>query len=523
MNWMAKDRNYYTVYGVIEYAAKVYGEKEALFDLKTRFTFSQIKSDADRFAAALTRRGFKRGDRLAVSLPNWYETVVIFFAAAKIGATLVPFNPKYKSHEVNHILRNSEPRAAIVSEEFERNIGIKEALFTVPEIITVRFNWGGLTSYQDLMREEPTETVESEIDVNNDIFCILYTSGTTGVPKGVMIPHRSVVQSANVMGKELFWSENDVLILPSPLFHIFGMAVNLFCAVFAGTRIVLLEKFTPQEILHLIEQEKITILNGVPTMFIKLLEANDFASYDLSSLRTGVVGASPIPASKVQEIRDRLGINLCQSFGITETVSVTLTPYSDNEKNITETLGKPLPGVELSIVDDNRQALPAGEKGEIAIKSFGTMKGYYKLPEQTAAVIDHEGWYYTGDLGTLDDQGYLKFIGRKKELIIRGGFNIYPQEIEAVLAKNPKVVDSAVIGIPDETLGEIVCAVVQLKSGELSSEEEIKAYLKEQIAIYKAPGKVIFTDKFPVTASGKIMKLKLREEIGNKVSKIIQN
>lgn len=263
------------------------------------------------------------------------------------------------------------------------------------------------------MNEEITETAEAEIDVNNDIFCILYTSGTTGVPKGVMIPHRSVVQSANVMGEELYWSENDVLILPSPLFHIFGMAVNLFCAIFAGTRIVLLEKFNPQEILQLIEQEKVTILNGVPTMFIKLLEA-DIARYDISSLRTGVVGASPIPASKVKEIRDRLGINLCQSFGITETVSVTLTPYDDCEKNITETLGKPLPGVVLRIVDEGRQTLPSGETGEIAIQSFGTMKGYYKLPEQTSAVIDHMGWYFSGDLGILDDQGNLKFIGRKK-------------------------------------------------------------------------------------------------------------
>jgi fatty-acyl-CoA synthase len=520
---MVNDRNYYTVYGILEYAANVYGDKEALFDLTTKFTFSQIKRDADRFAAALKRRGFKRGDRLAVSLPNWYETVVIFFAAAKIGATLVPFNPNYKAHEVNHILRNSEPKAAIVSEEFERNTGIKEALFMVPEIFTVRFNWGDLPSYQDLMGTESIETVESDIDVNNDIFCILYTSGTTGVPKGVMIPYRSVVQSANVMGEELYWSEKDVLILPSPLFHIFGMAVNLFCAIFAGTRIVLLEKFNPRETLHLIEKEKVTILNGVPTMFIKLLETEDFASYNLSTLRTGVVGASPIPASKVKEIRDRLGINLCQSFGITETVSVTLTPYDDNEKNITETLGKPLPGVKLRIVDEHRQPLSAGEKGEIAIKSFGTMKGYYKLPEQTASVIDHEGWYYTGDLGILDDQGYLKFIGRKKEMIIRGGFNIYPQEIEAVLAKHPIVVDSAVIGLPDETLGEIVCAVVQLKSGEQSNEEEIKSYLKEHIAIFKVPGKVIFKDKFPVTASGKIMKLKLREEIGNTMSKTIQN
>ena len=519
---MVIDRNHFTVYGILEHAAKVFGEKEAVFDLNNRITFSQMKANVDKLAAALVRRGIKKTDRIAVSVPNWYETIVIFFAAAKIGAVLVPFNPKYKAHEVSHILRNSEPKALIATEEFERNFGFKDALYFVPEIITVRSINSNFPSYEDLINDDPLKIGQEEaIDVNNDLFCILYTSGTTGVPKGVMITHRSVVQSANVMGIELRCTENDVLILPSPLFHIFGMAVNLFNAAFTGTRIVLLEKFNPTEILHLIEREKVTILNGVPTMFIKLLETQNFDHYDLSSLRTGVVGASPIPATKVKEVRDRMGINLCQSFGITETVSVTLSPYDDEEKNIIETLGKPLPGVKIKIVDDNRVPLAPGEKGEIAIHSFGTRKGYYKLPEQTAAVLDHEGWYYTGDLGMLDDLGNLKFIGRKKEVIIRGGFNIYPQEIEAVLSRHPKVVESAVIGLPHETLGEIACAVIQLKDGKEGTEEEMKNYLKEQMATYKVPEKVLFTDKFPVTASGKIQKMRLREEIAVKKSPTI--
>lgn len=518
---MEIERNHYTVYGILEHAARVYGEKEALYDLKTRISYTGIKADVDRLASALTKRGIKKGDRVAVSLPNWYETVVIFFAIAKIGAILVPFNPKYKAHEVYHILRNSDPKVAIVSEEFDQNIGIKEALFYVPEIYTVRFHWGALPSYDDLINKEQMDVAEAKIDVDQDVFCFLYTSGTTGVPKGVMIPHRSIVQSANTLGIELRSSEKDVLILSSPLFHVFGMAVNLFCAVFMGTRIVLLEKFNPQEVLRLIEQEKVTILHGVPTMFIKLLEAKDFATFDLSSLRAGIVGAAPIPAAKVKELRERLGMNLCQSFGLSEAVTVTMTPYDDLEKNITETLGKPIPGVEVKIVDDNRIQLPPGEKGEIAIKSFGLMKGYYKLPEQTAQVMDHEGWFYTGDLGELNEQGYLKFVGRKKEMIIRGGLNIYPQEIESLLSKHPKVADSAIIGLPDETLGEIVCAVVQLKSGQEATEEEMKSYLKEHIAIYKVPEKVIFTEKFPVTASGKIQKLKLREEIGSAIGKTI--
>ncbi len=515
MKRVGKDRNLFTVYGILESSSKNYGQNEALFDLKRAVTYSQLKSDVDKFAVALTKRGINKGDRVAVSLPNWYETVVIFFAVAKIGAILVPFNPKYKAHEVNHILKNSEPKVIIVSEEFNHNFGLKEVLFLVEEVITVRFCWEGLLSFHEIMDEESVYQDEVPIDVDQDVFCILYTSGTTGVPKGVMVTHRSVVQSANTMGVELLVSEKDVLILPAPLFHIFGMAVNLFCAAFTGSRIVLLEKFQPTEMLRLIEQEKVTILNGVPTMFIKLLEVENFDHYNLSSLRTGVVGASPIPPSKVKEIRYRMGINLCQSFGITETVTVTMTPYDDNEKNITETLGKPIPGVELKIVDSNRNALAPGEKGEIAIKSFGTMKGYYKMTEHTAAVIDQENWYYTGDLGTLNDQGYLTFVGRKKEMIIRGGLNIYPQEIESVLARHPKIVESAVVGLPDETLGELVCAVVQLKSGEECTEEEIINYIKHHIALYKVPQKVTFTSKFPVTASGKIQKIRLREEISN--------
>ena len=230
-------------------------------------------------------------------------------------------------------------------------------------------------------------------------------------------------------------------------------------------------------------------------------------------LRAGIVGASPIPASKVKEIRDRFGMNFCQSFGITEATSVTLTPYDDDEKNMTETLGKALPGVELKIVDDDRKSLPFGEVGEIAVKGIGVMKGYYKMPEQTEEVLDSEGWYYTGDLGTLDEKGYLRFVGRKKEVIIRGGLNIYPQEIEAVLAKHPKVMDVAIIGLPDPVFGEVVCAVIQLKEGKECTEEEVIDYLKKQIANYKLPSKVEFTKEFPLTPSGKLQKMKLRERI----------
>jgi acyl-CoA synthetase (AMP-forming)/AMP-acid ligase II len=258
---------------------------------------------------------------------------------------------------------------------------------------------------------------------------------------------------------------------------------------------------------------------GVPTMFIKEMELEDFDSYDLSTLRTGIVGSAPIPPSKVKEIRDRMGIKLCQSFGITETVTVTMTPYDDDEQKITKTLGKPIPGVELKIVDENRLEIPLGETGEIALKSFGIMKGYYKMQEHTADVLDREGWFYTGDLGVQDEEGYLHFVGRKKEMIIRGGYNIYPQEIESVLTKHPNIMVAAVVGIPDEVLGEVVCAFIQLKKGTEISEDEIKAFVKKQIANYKVPEKLMFIEDFPMTASGKIQKSRLLDQMDAKVSR----
>ncbi|PLS18623.1 long-chain acyl-CoA synthetase [Bacillus sp. M6-12] len=511
---MNKDKNLMTVYGLLENAASSQKEKEAIFDLTRRVSYREMKKDVDMFAATLYSLGIQKSDRIAVSLPNWYETAVIFFAAAKIGAILVPFNPKYRSHEVEYILKNSEPKILIVSEEFDRNFGLNEAKKIVPSLISVRFSREGLHAYEDKV---DGHVKAAEVDVNDDLFCILYTSGTTGVPKGVMITHRGVVQSAHTLAGELRCAAEDVFIISAPLFHIFGMACNLLCAVSTGARMVLQEKYHPVQTLKLIEQEKVTIQQGVPTMFIKELEVDDFESFDLSTLRAGMVGAAPIPPSKVMEIRERMGINLCQSFGITETVSVTMTLYDDDELKITQTLGKPIPGVQLKIVDENRVELPSGQTGEIAIKSFGTMKGYYKMPEQTAQVLDADGWFYTGDLGILDGEGYLHFVGRKKEMIIRGGYNIYPQEIESVLIKHRKILGAAVIGIPDTVLGEVVCAVIQLRNGAESSEEEIKEFLKDQIANYKIPGKVVFINEFPTTASGKIQKMKLRDQVSNQV------
>ncbi len=456
------ERNKLAVSELLTFAAQENATKEAIYDLNRRITYGELEEEVNCLASRLIKLGVKKGERIGVCLPNWHEVAIIFFATAKIGAVLVPFNPKYRSHEVEYILKNSEPKVLFISSTFQENLSLETAFSLVKEIVAVRFEKENLLSYRQLLEGKAVFNEIIEIDVETDLFCILYTSGTTGIPKGVMIPHKCVVQSGNTIAKSLRCTENDVFIVPAPLFHIFGIACNLMAAISCRAKMVFQEKYKPKDTLRLIQEEKVTIHQGVPTMFIMELEQPDFSSYDLSTLRTGMVGAAPCPPDKIKAIREKMGLNLCVSFGITETGSVTITDYDDIEQNILETVGKAIDGVELKIVNENRETLPAGEIGEIAVKSFGVMKGYYKLEEATKEVLE-DGWFYTGDLGSLDEEGYLRFVGRKKELIIRGGYNIYPQELEAILTKHHKVLEAAVIGIPDETFGEKVCAAIKLK------------------------------------------------------------
>lgn len=496
---------------LLEKAAERSPTKEAIYDLARRLTYGELQKEVHQLASALVSLGIREGDRVGVSLPNWHETVELFFAIAKVGAILVPFNPKYRAHEVQYILANSGAKVVFVSEEFEK-AGFEGATSLVETVVTVRYEKQGYPSFSELMAKEYRTAFPSVIpDPAHDIFCILYTSGTTGSPKGVMITHRSVVQSGMAIGESLKCHEDDVFIIVSPLFHVFGMSCNLMSAVYYQSKMVLLDKYHPEKALQLIEQEKATVHHAVPTMLTMELQHPDFAAYDLSSLRTGITGASLCPPETIKAVRERMGMNLCVSFGTTETGSVTLTPYDAQGPHVLETVGKAIDGVEIRIVNEQREAVPSGVIGEIACRGFGLMKGYYRLPEQTVQAIDKDGWYYTGDLGTMDEEGYIRFAGRKKEMIIRGGFNIYPQEIEDVLRGHPKVREAAILGLPDPVMGEIVCAAVQLKAEAVSTLEEIIEFLRPQFASYKLPSKVVFVDEIPTTASGKIQKTKLKD------------
>lgn len=500
-----------TVYQLLKSASDHEPEREAIYDLISRRTFGELLNDVDHLANVLYNSGVRKGDRVAIGLPNWYETVLLIFATAKIGAILVPFNPLYQTDEVTYILKDSQPKVLFMTDRLGKKALDILAQYT-QELVIVRGEMTEYDSFVNYIKKNVQATNEIMIDVNEDVYCILYTSGTTGDPKGVMITHRSVVQSGLTISQELHCNNEDAYIIAAPLFHVFGMACNLFSATARCSRIVLIERYNPRHMLEVIEKEKVTIQQGVPTMFLKELELDEFDDFDVSSLRAGIVGAAPITPEQMKEIRSCLGMNLCQSYGITETGSVTMTPYNDSEEKIISTLGKPISGVKIKIVDKNRKKLPVNEVGEIAIHSFGTMKGYYNMPDETKQVIDHDGWFYTGDLGRLDENGYLYFTGREKELIIRGGYNIYPQEIEEVLLKNSAIIDAAVIGIPDDILGEQVCAVVQLRNQDLSKEDIID-YVAKYVSTYKVPQEVVLVEEFPITPSGKIRKNILKQQV----------
>ncbi len=486
--------------------------KEAIYDLRRRITYGDLHKEVRQLASALVSLGIKQGDRVGVGLPNWLETVQLFFAVAQIGAIVVPFNPKYRCREVEQIMRNSGMTAVFVCEELEQHIGLDFIRAIAGHVITVRFVKPGFLSLEQLMTyatDQPLPAVA--IDPQHDLFCLLYTSGTTGAPKGVMITHHGIVQSGVAIANSLKCHQDDVFLICTPIFHVFGMACNLISAVYSRAKMVLQERYSPREALQLIEQEKVTIHHAVPAMFHMELNVLNDESFDLSSLRVGMTGADICPLETVKAVREKMGMVLCISFGTTETVSVTITPFEAKEDRIFETVGKVLEGNEVKIVNERREALPPGEIGEIACRGFGVMKGYYNMPEQTNKVLDEDGWYYTGDLGIMDECGYIRFMGRKKELIIRGGYNIYPKEIETILQQHPGVFASAVIGLPDPVLGEAVCAVILPKEGAHITEADIVEFLRPLIADYKVPNQVVFVDQFPTTASGKIQKGKLKE------------
>ncbi|CAN5727896.1 AMP-binding protein [soil metagenome] len=486
-----------------------------------RLTYGQVDAQSEAFAAALHELGVEAGDRIAFTLPNWPEFVVAAFAAAKLGAIIVPLNPKFTTTELQYMLRHSEAAVVVTAENYDgvdylaRFEGFLTSLPDLQYVVSVGEEdlWYDDRVYQfeDLLSSGEGRTYpRASLASDRDVFAILYTYGTMGKPKGVALTHANLVRTAALTADALGLVPEDVVFGLASLFNVFGLGPGVLGTVVAGATLVLQETQEPRESLATMERERVTVHHGVPTNFIMELRETAETSYDLASLRTGIVAGAPVSEDLVGRIRRELVPGIRVAYGLTETGStVAVTRADDPPGKQLSTVGRPLDEADVRVLDLDGTPLPIESVGELAVRSPGVMKGYYRQPGETAQAFDGDGYFLTGDLGMLDEEGYLHLLGRRKEMVIRGGYNVYPREVEDRLHAHPAVLDVAIVGLPDEILGEMACACIVPVEGAIVTGEEIKDFCRETLADFKVPDLVRFLDGFPMTGSGKVRRVEL--------------
>lgn len=526
---------YKTVGAVLEEAAERWGDREALVvgHQNIRWSYRQLDEAADRLAAGFVRLGLAPGDRIGVWAPNRYEWVVTQFATAKAGLILVTINPAYRTSELEYALNKVGCKALVLAPSFKTSdyaAMFEQVRPKVPmlqaAILTDDAPRAGFLRYTDVASSGTPADLQRVRELRpllqpEDAINIQFTSGTTGLPKGATLSHHNVVNNGYFVARRMTFTENDRLCTPVPLYHCFGMVMGVLgCATHGAAMIFPGEAFEPKSVLEALQAERCTGLFGVPTMFIAELEHPDFKRYDLRTLRTGVMAGAPCPVEIMKRVISDMHmkeVTIC--YGMTETSPVSFQSCRDDslERRVS-TVGTIHPHLEVKIVDAEGRVTPRGERGELLTRGYSVMHGYWDDEEKSQQAIDPQGWMHTGDLATLDEAGYCNIVGRVKDLIIRGGENVSPREIEEFLYRHPKIQDVQVFGVPDRRYGEVVCAWIKLKAGERCEAEAIRAFCREQIAHYKVPAHIRFVEQFPMTVTGKIQKYLMRQEMSRELA-----
>ena len=528
---------------MIDHISAKYPDNDAVISVhqNIRWTYKEFLSQVNLVARALMGLGVEKGDRVAIWAMNHAEWIVIQFATAKIGAIMVNINPAYRTYELEYALKQSEIQTLILQGRFKTSDYVGMFYEACPEayeqkpgkissekfpflknvVFMGNIPYNGTYTWDEFLKKADDITMDELVERGeslsfDDPINIQYTSGTTGFPKGVVLTHHGVLNNGYIIGEGMGFTEKDRLCIPVPFYHCFGMVLSNMASATHGTTMVLpCPTFDAEEVLKTIEKERCTAVHGVPTMFIAELSLPNFSKYNLSTLRTGIMAGSPCPIEVMKQVNTKMNMrDIVIVYGQTETSpGVTMTTTKDPLERRVTTIGKAFPHTELKIIDPKTgKIVPMGEVGEICARGYCVMKCYYNNPAATHATLDKDRWNHTGDLATMDEEGYFKVVGRLKDMVIRGGENIYPREIEEFLHHHEKVSDVYVVGVPDIKYGEELCAWVKVKAGQALTEDEVKEFCKGKIAHFKIPRYVLFVDDFPMSVTGKIQKFVMRDE-----------
>ena len=526
-----------------DHAVDLWGNRYALIvrHQNIRWTYAELKEQVDAFAAGLLSLGLEPGQRIGIWSQNNAEWAVTQFATAKAGLILVNINPAYRLSELEYALNKVQCAALVISPSFKTSDYVQMVRDLAPEIdngtpgqlkaeklphlrTVIRmgeevtqgmYNFAQIAAMGSDQERRSLTALSRELQFD-DAINIQFTSGTTGFPKGATLTHHNILNNGYFVGEGIRMSEDDNLAIPVPLYHCFGMVMgNLACLTHGATMVYPGEGFDPTEVLQTIQDEKCTALYGVPTMFIAALDHPEFNKFDLTSLRTGIMAGSPCPIEVMKQVIDKMNMTeVTIAYGMTETSPVSFhTAVDDELERKVGTVGHTIPHVESKIVDGDDRIVAPGETGEILTRGYNVMLGYWDDQERTSEAIDAAGWMHTGDLGTMDEYGYGNVVGRIKDMVIRGGENVYPREIEEYLYRHEAIQDVQVIGVPDERFGEELCAWIVLYEGQSANEQEIKEFCRGQIAHYKVPRYIKFVSEFPMTVTGKVQKFVMREQM----------